>query len=356
MGEIINEAVNGIKVSVIIPIYNMSKYLNRSIESVKNQTLKDIEIILVNDGSTDDSLDICREYEKIDKRIKVIDKSNGGVSSARNAGIETAIGEYIGFVDPDDWIESEMYENMYGQAKELETDVNICNYRIENNEQSIPIVLDIRKEILNRNEIIYNLIANMISSNDLNSNAQVIMGSVCWLIISKELIDKYKFRFIENINFMEDLIFSIQVLLKSNKVSLNEGIYYHYMTNLNSAVSCYREDFIDIEKQVFKIIENILKEENIYNILVERMNVRYVGVRINLIANELHKENKKKVSEKIKKINTLCKDKRVKEILKTIDTKEYTIRKRTVLTGIKYEFGLFLYIYYFILVRIYLTR
>lgn len=98
------------KVSIIIPIYNMEKYLARCLDSVINQTLKDIEIICINDGSTDNSLEILTKYSKKDSRITVINKKNGGVASARNAGLKAVKADYIGFVDPDDWIEPETYE------------------------------------------------------------------------------------------------------------------------------------------------------------------------------------------------------------------------------------------------------
>ena len=97
------------KVSIIVPVYKVEKYLRKCIDSIINQTLKDIEIILVDDGSPDNCGKICDEYAAKDTRIKVIHKENGGLSSARNAGMEVAEGEYIGFVDSDDWIESDMY-------------------------------------------------------------------------------------------------------------------------------------------------------------------------------------------------------------------------------------------------------
>lgn len=135
-----------VKVSVIVPVYNSRKYLKECIESIINQDLEEIELILVNDGSTDNSLDICQKYAMKDSRIKIIDKPNGGVSSARNAGILAASGEYIGFVDSDDWIQSEMYSNMYKNIKETGSDICICNYIEESFGNSKPITLNIKKE------------------------------------------------------------------------------------------------------------------------------------------------------------------------------------------------------------------
>ena len=118
-------------VSIIVPIYNVEKYLGRCLDSLLAQTLKNIEIIAVNDGSTDLSLKILKEYSIKDSRIKIINKPNGGVSSARNEGIQLASGEFIGFVDPDDWVDPEMYEDMVNHAKNEKADIVMCSY-IEN--------------------------------------------------------------------------------------------------------------------------------------------------------------------------------------------------------------------------------
>ena len=109
--------MNNIKVSVIVPVYNCEKYLKKCLDSLVNQTLKDIEIICVNDGSTDNSGRILEEYT--DSRIKIITKENGGLSSARNAGIAVAKGEYLGFVDSDDWVDLDFYEKLYNTAKNM---------------------------------------------------------------------------------------------------------------------------------------------------------------------------------------------------------------------------------------------
>lgn len=113
-------------ISIIVPIYNVEKYLPRCIGSILNQNFEEFELILVNDGSTDNSGKICDIYAKKDKRIKVIHKKNGGVSSARNSGIRAATGEYIGFVDPDDYIDKNMYTNLYELCEENNCDIGIC--------------------------------------------------------------------------------------------------------------------------------------------------------------------------------------------------------------------------------------
>ena len=117
------------EISIIVPVYDVEKYLENCIESILNQTFKDFELILVDDGSTDNSGKICDIYEKKDSRIKVIHKNNGGLSSARNAGLDIACGKYVGFIDSDDSIHPRMYEILYDLIKKYESDISCCNYK-----------------------------------------------------------------------------------------------------------------------------------------------------------------------------------------------------------------------------------
>ena len=118
------------KISIIVPIYKVEKYLNRCVDSIINQSWQNLEIILVNDGSPDNSGIICDEYTKKDHRVRVIHKTNGGISDARNAGIEIATGDYIGFVDSDDFIHSEMFRDLYERMRKHNADIVQCSYRI----------------------------------------------------------------------------------------------------------------------------------------------------------------------------------------------------------------------------------
>lgn len=115
-------------ISIIVPVYNVEAYLKRCLDSIVKQTYENIEVIIVDDGSTDLSGQICDSYSLADSRFKVIHKANGGVASARNAGLDASRGDYIGFVDPDDWIKSDMFEKMYQDITENETDIVTCGY------------------------------------------------------------------------------------------------------------------------------------------------------------------------------------------------------------------------------------
>ena len=124
---------DNVLISVIVPIYNSEKYLEQCIESIINQKYSNLEIILVNDGSVDGSLKICEKYAKKDNRIKVIDKKNEGVSVARNVGMEVSSGQWISFIDSDDWIDPDMFEKMLAKSKDDDFDVIMCNCYINKN-------------------------------------------------------------------------------------------------------------------------------------------------------------------------------------------------------------------------------
>ena len=127
----------GFKISIVVPIYNVEQYLHQCINSILNQSFNNFELLLINDGSTDNSGKICDEYAKKDLRIKVIHQKNSGVSVARNKGIDMATGEYIGFVDPDDYIDSRMYEILVNKIEEMKADIAICSFSFVKNDEVI---------------------------------------------------------------------------------------------------------------------------------------------------------------------------------------------------------------------------
>ena len=152
-------------ISIVVPIYNTEKYLKRCIESILNQTYQNLEVILVNDGSLDKSGQICNEYAKRDKRIKVIHKENTGSAESRNIGIKYATGKLIGFVDSDDYIDKNMYEMLYKDLKKHDAEIAICNIQMVNEKFS---KLKENKEepirILDKKEALYSLIEDDIKS------------------------------------------------------------------------------------------------------------------------------------------------------------------------------------------------
>lgn len=137
-------------VSIVVPVYNVEKYLKKCVESIINQTYKNLEIVLVDDGSTDNSGKICDDYSISDERVKVIHKQNGGLSDARNVGIDNSTGKYITFVDSDDTIENDYVEYLYSLLKKYKTKLSICNYNVISKDKIIPYIIEEKEMKMNK--------------------------------------------------------------------------------------------------------------------------------------------------------------------------------------------------------------
>ncbi len=222
-----------IAVSIIVPIYNAEKDLVKCLDSVVNQTLKNVEIILVDDGSTDGSSHICKGYAEKDERNIYFKKENEGLAAARQDGMEKARGEYIGFVDSDDWLELNMYERMYSVAKEENADVVFCNAFLDESEKDkihlVPGVYDrerIEKEILPR---------SLAGISEKGSNS-VIRWSNCLRLYKRSLIEENGIAFGKNFRRSQDLQLTFETALHAQKyVSLNDEYLYHNRTQNNAA-------------------------------------------------------------------------------------------------------------------------
>lgn len=207
-------------VSVIIPVYNVEKYLRECLDSVVNQTLKDIEIICVDDGSTDASLDILKEYEKKDKRFKIITQNNLHAGVARNNGLKIATGEYLSFLDSDDIFESTMLEDMYNTSINDNSDIVVCNFYIYNS--------DTKKSSCNKK--IGDKFIKMSPFSPLDIKNELFNFSVpnAWTKLFKhELFKKYNLQFIDTI-CCNDFTCVDTALALANKISVLEKPYIHY--------------------------------------------------------------------------------------------------------------------------------
>lgn len=210
-------------ISVIVPVYNVSVYLRKCIESIRNSTYINLEIILVDDGSTDGSGNICDHYEKIDDRITVIHKKNGGLSSARNVGLDIATGLYISFIDSDDYISDKMFEAMLRKALDMDADIVQCGvFRVD--EYGNLYKKSYAKECYLRNE-------SVIESFFTTSQIPVIL---CNKLFKKQLISST--RMVEGKN-NEDNMFMIDILSKIKCFVSIEDAFYYYLNRSNSIMN-----------------------------------------------------------------------------------------------------------------------
>lgn len=232
--------------SIIMPIYNAEEYLNRCIDSILNQTMRDFELILVDDGSMDSSRKICKLYLDYDKRIKFICKKNGGVSSARNEGIKFATGQYITFIDPDDWIDFNMYEIMLNTIKMETADIVVCDFCTEPNAQLLE----------SKNKII-SLFTPLEAIKDL-CKGNGLHNSVWNKIYVNSFIKNVTFN--ENISIGEDWLFNLFVFNKVGIVAYTNQKFYHYFSHENSVMNQKSYEKISASLQEIK---NIVKKLHI---------------------------------------------------------------------------------------------
>lgn len=211
------------KISVIVPIYNVEKYLNRCIKSIVNQTYHDLEIILVNDGSTDHCGEICDAWKEKDERIKVVHKSNGGLSDARNMGMEVSTGNYIGFVDSDDWIDVSMYEQLMKIMIQNKCDIVSCGFRRVEKEE-------LKNESKEVQFVQYNSESALEAMITENGMYQVVWNK----LYKRSMVEDILF---EKGKYNEDEFWSYQVIGRAKKVIAIKNIYYNYFQRENSIIN-----------------------------------------------------------------------------------------------------------------------
>lgn len=253
-----------IAVSIIIPIYNTGKYLQRCLDSIIHQSLLDIEIICINDSSTDNSLEILKEYAEKDDRIKLIDfKENKGVSVARNAGIDIAKGEYLSFVDSDDCIDLKFYEKLYNKAIEGSADIVKGNLRyIDENNKTL-------NDFKNLND--------KIRENKFNFNCNFSSA-----IYKASLIKSNQIVFQPDISCGEDRLFQIMALLNSNKIEIIDDVYYNYIRHTNS-LTTNNNDIYKKSKDRIAVLTLILRELDNFDLSKEDYTLLFNELFIQII-------------------------------------------------------------------------
>ncbi|HEO8418045.1 TPA: glycosyltransferase [Yersinia enterocolitica] len=263
-----------VELSIIIPIYNADKYLDKCISSFLNQTYKNIELILVDDGSNDNNLSICQKYQLLDKRVKFYHQENNGPSSARNVGLEYAIGEYVAFIDADDYISEDMYKELMDLIKKENFNLIIS-----------PLIHEFigrkNKEVFPSNLYYYGLINN--SSVDANKIYPLfetsLINGLCGKIYKANTIKEHQLRMPEEIRYAEDLIFNIDYLQYCKDIYLTDKAFhqkksgslttsytenlFHFMDTANDKTIDYFSSQLHVTKEIeesihFAIIHHVI--------------------------------------------------------------------------------------------------
>ncbi len=300
------------KISIIIPIYNAENELKKCIGSILDQTQQDIEIILVDDGSTDKSLCICQKYAKADCRVKAIHQKNAGVSAARNVGIGMATGQYIGFVDSDDWIEPQMYERLLSEVERTGADVVMCDATTVYNDgrtQADTITQLPGNRILKKTDFTPSLLLEM-------------AGSACRCIYKNDRysdkLRKYPLVFPLGVKFSEDRIFNLYAFGQSNKVCYLKESYYNRFMNVKSAVHRFHQDYFETCKKAADGIEQAIRcAWDNYPELQKAYLGQFIGGAIGAICNYYYKTSPLTVVEKKYMVKRICEDEQIRTAIIT---------------------------------------
>lgn len=304
---------NDTLISVIVPIYNAEKYLKKCIESIINQDYKNIEIILINDGSVDSSEKICENYAKKDKRIKVIKKKNEGVSKARNIGIEISNGKWITFVDADDWIEKNYISYLYNNGIRTNSEISLTTFPNKYIENSYDNFTSKKEDV------------QILKGNDAAKMMlyyKIVISS--WnKMYKKEMLEQEKIKFKENLSYGEGFEFVINAMIHSKKVCIsNKKIYNYRVDNINSAMTVFKEKLVtgslESQKYILKEINERYKNNLIVlNNLIKAWNYSYWHTNCDCLNTIYGSRSQSKYKKMTKKISENC-----RKGIKNISNKE----------------------------------
>lgn len=327
-------------VSIVVPIFNTSQYLHQCISSVLQQTLSSVEIILVNDGSTDNSLEICEQYQKENSdKIKIINKENGGLTSAWKAGCMAASAEYIGFVDSDDTIVPNMFEKLYMRARKDGADIVCCGllhvYEEESHKSWMeePLYKEDYYEVSGNPDKFYSILIN-----DGSFMGRGIQACRYTKLVKRELVIEQMPLCSNQISIGEDLQFTLCMFSAAEKISIVHDFYpYIYRTNSDSMTMKYDPDYLN---KIILLKENLLRiseHYKRYDFYTQIIN-DFICLTILHIKGCIYKRPGLKYAEYIRDIDTIRSDPNVEEALKNYRMKRLNVSEKLFIFWLKYRF------------------
>lgn len=335
------------KVSVIVPVYNVEKYLERCIKSLINQTFEDIEIIALNNGSTDKSLDILNYYAYKDKRIRVINNKNIGVSKSRNIGIKEAKGEYIVFVDSDDWVDFNMIQLLHENISDNNCDLAMCTYVREFRNHSKERIFNLPQvNLYSHDKVKDQLLRKLVGplGKELaNPEYLDVLGTVWAKMYKASILKEKNLRFIDlkEIGSGEDILFNIYVFNEVSKVILlNKPMYHYWRENDNSITSRYIPNFVEKRKKYFNYIKDFIKDNDLGSEYEIALNNRICTSVLGMGLLECSKSNEASFFCRIKNISAILKEDYIDSAYRSLELKNFTFHWRIFYFFNKYKLSL----------------
>lgn len=310
-------------VSIVLPIYNVEKYLDRCVESVINQTYKNLEIILVDDGSPDSCPEKCEEWAKKDSRIKVVHKNNAGLGYARNTGIENASGEYICFFDSDDYIDPSTIEKAYNTAQKNDSDMVLFGHYDVNAQGKIvrTYIPTIDKESYVGSEVQEILLPDLVSDNLATGKSTNLWLSACFCMYSMKLILENNWRFASERDIISEDVYSLLRLYRNvEKVTIVPEAFYYYCENSTSLSHTYKVDRFDRIKRFYNACVDACDELNYSDEVKKRFAGPFISNTIAAMKMIIQSDMSK--SEKKSAFKAICKDEQLHGIINNMEIKK----------------------------------
>lgn len=317
------------KISVIVPVYNVEKYLRRCIDSIISQSYKNLQIILVDDGSTDNSGNICDDFATRDSRIVVIHKENGGLGFARNSGLDVATGKYVTFIDGDDSIESNHINNLYRNLQESGSDTCIGGHTRICKEKHMPKKNVCSGKTYTGNEIKDEILVRMVGAKPDGSD--YIEMSACMVLFSLSLIKENSIRFHSEREFIsEDLIFDFDYYPKAQRVTVCNDVGYNYYDNAGSLTTKYNPKRFEMQKRMTQEVISRARGIKIYPLCEQRILNTFISITRYCIKLEQLFANDNGVTRSKTKIKEICNDPLVIESFDRYDKNSVPVKSKIV--------------------------
>lgn len=332
-----------IDVSIIVPVYNVEEYLDRCINSLIKQTLNNIEIILVDDGSLDRSSSKCDLWATKDSRIKVIHKQNEGLGLACNTGLDMATGKYVAFVDSDDWVDINMYETLLNTAENYNAQMVFCGIRRVNNSGETNIMYQAKElNVYNTKETLNSYALNMIAATPQEKTDREIPMSAKIVLYNRKHIETHNIRFESERKYIsEDLLFNLDNIYKANCIIEMPQTFYNYYVNNSSLSQTIRLDrFEKAQDMRNELLKRYANGSEDFKIRVDRMFIGYSRVAINQICTT----SKLTLLKKYKLIKQICRNKIWLTIKNTYPIQIMPLKHRIFLQNIIWQNSILLII------------
>lgn len=314
------------KVSIVVPIYNVEKYIEKCLESLVNQTYFKLEILLVDDGSIDNSIAICEKYQEKDERIHILHQKNRGVSAARNLGTKEATGKWIVYVDPDDWLDGNIIEEVVNLAIKNQADIAQWNsiYEYEKSSKKRKPIKEKSFEKKEIEEVKFNILSPRYSGMTMGP-----VRGVWGKLYKREIIQKNGIEFPTDLRVFEDAMFNLEVLDHANRIIFCNIYGHHYRVTEQSAVNVFKKNYPETVERVLKKVITYTNDQDkkTYQELYYVLGCEFISTLFTRYF--FHKNNQ--ISNRLKEIDRYFSKKLYQEILKNVD-KKYLNKKQKLLT------------------------